>query len=96
MYDDHVCFPSFSRKSLPWELLSLAPLAVAAEAAEELASRMKAVKLESRRAGPLFDEPLLPRLPLELHQTQRYHWTSREERKAEYLTNRPILQVCLL
>ena len=42
-------------------------------------SRMKAVKLESRRAGPLFEE---------LRQTWRYHWTSREERKAENLKNR--------
>ena len=62
-------FPSFSGESLPRELLQMAPES----------SRMKAVKLESRRAGPLFEE---------LRQTWRYHWTSREERKAENLKNR--------
>ena len=56
-------------ESLPRELLQMAPES----------SRMKAVKLESRRAGPLFEE---------LRQTWRYHWTSREERKAENLKNR--------
>ena len=57
-------------ESLPRELLQMAPES----------SRMKAVKLESRRAGPLFEE---------LRQTWRYHCrTSREERKAENLKNR--------